>query len=250
MAKILYLTIDDFPSATSSRLVDFLTEKNIPATFFGIGQHLKKHSHLANEALQRGFVLGNHSYSHPHFSKISFSKAKGEILKTDCLLKKLYSEADLEWTKKLFRFPYGDKGDGNMGRVLNSGSSPKLRLRKKKIQEYLKKLGYQGFNPNGIKYNYYTGFLGQEVDLHWTLDTMDWKLKHGEHKEELWRNLKSQKAKDLRGEIEDKRTGLQNPESNEIVLLHDHPTTLSFIKELIEYSLNRGMSFGQLYRPS
>jgi len=63
------------------------------------------------DAIHKGYTIANHSYTHPHFSKISIEKAKDEISKTDELINEIYALANVERKHKWFRFPYGDKGD-------------------------------------------------------------------------------------------------------------------------------------------
>lgn len=253
MPKTIYLTIDDFPSATSGKLLEVLEEKGIPAAFFCIGKNLQQYPQVALEAIRRGYTLGNHSFSHPHFSNISLHKAKKEILKTDNLLNVLYAEAGVERMKKIFRFPYGDKGDGRSGRVLTHDSIPKLRLRKRAIQQYLQELGYESFNPPGIKYHYYSKYLGHENDIHWTVDSLDWKLKYAAEPEqqslinEIVDTLFKSNPPDPRGPVKEPKYGLSFSGSDEILLMHDHPASIGFVELLLTELLNRGMTFRSFY---
>lgn len=256
MPKVVYLTIDDFPSESSAELCQLLRLKKVPATFFCIGKNLLKYHNRAVEALQSGFILGNHSYSHPHFSKISLRKAKSEIKHTDQLLDKIYAEAGMRRVNKFFRFPYGDKGDGRMGRVFTHGTKPKLRLKKRAIQGYLKSLGYQKIHHPGITYKFYSNYLGRERDIHWTIDTLDWKLKYQKNaelenasKQILKRLFDSKQIEDPRGPINEVNYGLGNSGSDEILLLHDHPSTLIFAENLFDQLFDRGFKFGSLINP-
>ncbi|MFB6099960.1 MAG: polysaccharide deacetylase family protein [Candidatus Nanohalobium sp.] len=105
-----YLTIDDSPSKVMEAKLDFLDRKGIPAMFFCEGAKLEERPELVKEAIRRGFIIGNHSYSHPKFSEISFEKAKKEIKKTEEIIDDIYDKVDTERPGKFFRFPYGDKG--------------------------------------------------------------------------------------------------------------------------------------------
>ena len=109
MGKLI-LTIDDIPQKVTIPLVDYLSEKNIPAVFFAVGENIEKDPEPAVYALRKGFLIGNHSYSHPAFSRLSFEEALTEIRKTEELLDRIYEEAGIERTLKFFRFPYIDKG--------------------------------------------------------------------------------------------------------------------------------------------
>ena len=106
----LILTIDDIPQKVTVPLVDYLAEKSIPAIFFAIGEKLEKDPAPAVHALKKGFLIGNHSFSHPFFSQITYEEAVKEIQRTEALLDKVYEEAGVEREMKFFRFPYIDKG--------------------------------------------------------------------------------------------------------------------------------------------
>lgn len=110
--KNVYLTIDDSPSKKMGDVLLLLKQYKMPAVFFCIGKNLNRFPELAIAAIQAGFVLGNHSWSHPHFSKITIEQAFLEIQKTDDLLDTIYEKAGVMRPAKWFRFPYGDKGDG------------------------------------------------------------------------------------------------------------------------------------------
>jgi peptidoglycan/xylan/chitin deacetylase (PgdA/CDA1 family) len=72
--KQAYLTMDDAPSASFKKKVDFLTAKSIPAVFFCLGKLLEERFGEAVYALNRGYIIGNHSYDHPYFSDLTFRK--------------------------------------------------------------------------------------------------------------------------------------------------------------------------------
>ena len=63
---------------------------------------LEKDPEPVIEAIQQGFIIGNHSYSHPNFSKISTSKCIEEIDRTDQIIDDLYKQASVERPIKLF----------------------------------------------------------------------------------------------------------------------------------------------------
>ena len=107
------LTIDDFASRNTPALVDYLTEKGIRPILFGWGEMIEKHYDEALYAVKKGFIVGNHSYSHPHFSELTTQQAIEEVEKCEAVLNKLYCDASVERTWRPFRFPYGDKGGNN-----------------------------------------------------------------------------------------------------------------------------------------
>jgi peptidoglycan/xylan/chitin deacetylase (PgdA/CDA1 family) len=107
--KEIILTIDDGPKKSMEEILNLLGKN--PAIFYVIGERLEKEYFrgLAKKAIQNGHILGNHSYSHPLFSKINFNEAKNEIERTEKAIEKLYREARVTRERKLFRFPYGEK---------------------------------------------------------------------------------------------------------------------------------------------
>ena len=88
--KIAYLTIDDCPSDGMKTKVDFLLRNDIPAIWFCRGEFLEKRQEPVVYAIKNGFVMGNHSYDHPLFSRISLKECFKQIKVTDELIKTAY----------------------------------------------------------------------------------------------------------------------------------------------------------------
>lgn len=112
--KRLFLTFDDGPLFCTARILDLLAATSHKATFFVIGRNLtnRKLRHLAIRALQEGHDIGNHSYTHPEFSRISVKRAEQEIVATHKLIEEVIQEArvDPKRQDRFFRFPYGIGG--------------------------------------------------------------------------------------------------------------------------------------------
>ena len=63
--KVIYLTFDDGPiPGLTEKILDILKENKVKATFFCVGDNLRKHPGIAQRALSEGHRLGNHSYNH------------------------------------------------------------------------------------------------------------------------------------------------------------------------------------------
>jgi peptidoglycan/xylan/chitin deacetylase (PgdA/CDA1 family) len=78
------LTFDDGPSAKlTSKLLDLLGAHHIKATFFVIGQNVADHPEIVARAAREGHEIGNHSWSHPAFAKMSDEAVRRELQKTD-----------------------------------------------------------------------------------------------------------------------------------------------------------------------
>lgn len=124
-----YLTIDDVPSRRFPDKLAYLKREGIPALLFCVGAQAKGREEELVVALLAGCELGNHSFSHPHFSEIGLEEGRSEILKTDALLRSVYDRASIPWERKFFRFPFFDRG----------GEAAKAAA----LQDTLRELGYR-----------------------------------------------------------------------------------------------------------
>ena len=110
----LFLTFDDGPLYCTGRILDLLAASNHKATFFVIGRNLAnpKLKAFAVRALKEGHEIGNHSYTHPDFSRISSKGAEREILATHKVIQEVVQEAGVDGKRqdRFFRFPYGVSG--------------------------------------------------------------------------------------------------------------------------------------------
>lgn len=79
-----------------------LKKHNVQATIFLTGNWIENFPTLAKKIAADGYEIGNHSYSHPYMTKLSDSKIKQEILKTENLIIGLGAKKP-----NLFRPPYG-----------------------------------------------------------------------------------------------------------------------------------------------
>ncbi|MFG2003269.1 polysaccharide deacetylase family protein [Spirillospora sp. NPDC048911] len=100
--KCVALTFDDGPMPSTTKLLKTLAQKKVRATFFLIGQNVKKKPQIARAELAGGHELGNHSYTHTDLSRASASRVKSELSKTQSAIKKATGV-----TPKLMRPPYG-----------------------------------------------------------------------------------------------------------------------------------------------
>ena len=238
MMKIAYLTVDDCPSSDFKRKVDFLLLKNIPAIFFCIGKLMEKRKKVIIYAIKKGFIIGNHSYSHIPFSKLSLREAKREIKKTDEIIEQLYKGAGIKRPIKVFRFPNLDKGDGNKNYPFVDWNNPKVRA----LQEYLKKLGYRQPKFKNINYKWYKkAGLNRCVDVDCTYDSYDWTVsdKSYEHGIKTLKDLLSRMDED----VPEGMRGLNFKGSSDIMMMHDHANINGFFVPMIEKLLKKGIKF-------
>lgn len=63
--RSIALTFDDGPSESSLRVIEYLAEQGVPATFFQCGMNVERHPQIARTIHEAGYEIGNHTYSHP-----------------------------------------------------------------------------------------------------------------------------------------------------------------------------------------
>lgn len=82
--KLVALTFDDGPYPPyTGQLLDLLKEKQVPATFFVIGQNAAKHPELLQRIVAEGHQVGNHTYNHVDLLKADRQAIISEIDKTN-----------------------------------------------------------------------------------------------------------------------------------------------------------------------
>lgn len=77
------LTFDDGPCPeVTPQVLQILREKQVPATFFVIGERVERHPGLVRLASREGHVIGNHTYSHPPlFCFLTPNRLRDEIVR-------------------------------------------------------------------------------------------------------------------------------------------------------------------------
>ncbi|WP_049570518.1 polysaccharide deacetylase family protein [Nonomuraea sp. SBT364] len=100
--KCVALTFDDGPGKYAGTLLDTLKKYDAKATFFLEGQYVKSRPSYVKRMVEEGHEIGNHSYKHPDFTKMTAPAIRSEIQRTNDAIKKA---AGVE--PKLLRPPYG-----------------------------------------------------------------------------------------------------------------------------------------------
>lgn len=102
------LTFDGGSDATAVPIIlKYLKERDAKATFFLTGKFCELFPKESKMIADAGMELGNHSYSHPHFTKLSDAQIKQQLEKAE----KAIIKACGRGSKPLFRFPYGDANE-------------------------------------------------------------------------------------------------------------------------------------------
>jgi peptidoglycan/xylan/chitin deacetylase (PgdA/CDA1 family) len=120
------ITIDDLPVhapyppgltplAVNRQMIAALKNGHVPATAFVNAVNVKDTGTM--QALREwhaaGFVLGNHTWSHPHLSQFTIPEFEQELTKGEPILDKLGGSTDWRW----FRYPFLDEGKDDGQRI-------------------------------------------------------------------------------------------------------------------------------------
>ena len=100
-------------------ILEVLDKYNVKATFFIMGgwvNYSEENKDKLIKIKEGGHEIGNHSYIHPMFSKISESRMKEEIEKTNKIIEETVGEK-----VKLFRFPSGDYNEKSCKFIADEG---------------------------------------------------------------------------------------------------------------------------------
>ncbi|MFC5653566.1 polysaccharide deacetylase family protein [Paenibacillus solisilvae] len=98
------LTFDDVPDPRyTPQVLEILARYKVRATFFVVGSRAADYPNIVRRIQREGHIIGNHSYNHAVFSRISLASFKQQILKTDRIIRPLAG-----YSPKLVRPPYGE----------------------------------------------------------------------------------------------------------------------------------------------
>ena len=222
------LTIDDVASANTPAIVDYLNSNGITALMFAVGENVEKYYDNAIYALKNGMILGNHSYSHPAFSKLSVEEAVEDIEKNEVVLDRLYKDAGVERKYRPFRFPYGDKGGAN----------------KDALQAFLRDKGFNKLKDTQLPYAWWKEKgLDKDIDTLWTFDFAEYNIRQGSGftEDDVWKRIKNM----------DPAYGaaLLKEGNSHFLLLHSHDETEELVpkyyKKFIDYLIEKGVLFSK-----
>jgi peptidoglycan/xylan/chitin deacetylase (PgdA/CDA1 family) len=276
MPKGIYLTIDDSPSDSFHEKVSFLKSRKVPAIFFCEGARMEDRLPAVRNAISSGYVIGNHAYSHPHFSTLSVEEGIREINRTADLIAQAYHSCGISRYPRLFRFPYGDKGDNLFGNHLYPFKSAYLRgvrqhsrsayhwlrllpdrvtrryyagkekegaARYESLQNYLVKEGYE--KPAfPIHHPIYRSF-SDDTDWMWTFDAEEYLYRKQPDSPESFKRIRERlEADDPVNAFSPQGSarGLLSHE-DDILLMHDHVETDTLFYRTIDYLIQRGVVF-------
>jgi peptidoglycan/xylan/chitin deacetylase (PgdA/CDA1 family) len=251
--KKAYLTIDDAPSNDFRNKVDFLAERGIPALFFCNGGQIPQHENDVIYAIRKGYIIGNHSWSHPYFSDLSLEDCLSEIRRTDEIIEQVYQKSGVDQPGKFFRFPYFDPGGDENAVKFNQEAQepPNVRMtfprddKRKAIQSFLKDLGYRQPSFQGITLQWFhqAGLLNR-FDVFSTFTQKEYWLNKENAPEGLNR------AEAILAKIDEdnpeKGLALNDPSTSDIILIHDHDYSQDIMElfyRIISRYIEKGICF-------
>ncbi|MFW6019032.1 MAG: polysaccharide deacetylase family protein [Bacteroidales bacterium] len=93
----LYLTFDDGPvPGLTDDILSILREKDVPATFFCVGDNVRKYPETFHKIIEEGHTIGNHTYNHKNGWKTPNAIYSANVKKFDN-----------HYPSRFFRPPYG-----------------------------------------------------------------------------------------------------------------------------------------------
>ncbi|WP_423190325.1 LysM peptidoglycan-binding domain-containing protein [Alkalibacterium sp. f15] len=102
--KVVALTFDDGSDGTNiNNILQTLSTHNVKATFFLSGVGINNHPQTIKNIVNQGHAIGNHSYTHPDFTKISATEMRSQLQRTETAVLNLTGKT----TKPFFRPPFG-----------------------------------------------------------------------------------------------------------------------------------------------
>lgn len=103
--KAIYLSFDDGPiPGVTPWVLEQLKQYGARATFFCIGDNIRKHPGIFQQLLDEGHAIGNHSYNHLNGWRTSSDTYLANVLRAQREIGSFYGRREAE---KLFRPPYG-----------------------------------------------------------------------------------------------------------------------------------------------
>lgn len=100
--KKICLTFDDGPDPVwTPKILDILQRYDVPAAFFLVGIQAEQNLPIVREEYKRGYLLGNHTFTHPNIAEISSDRTALELRLTRLLIEAVTGHSTI-----LFRAPY------------------------------------------------------------------------------------------------------------------------------------------------
>lgn len=106
--KVIALTFDDGPGPITPKVLQFLKDRNIRATFFMEGTQIEGYSRYVRKVAEAGHEIGNHTYIHFNYKDTKHGsphRLVHELAQTENSLRRALK--DPEFKTRVVRMPYG-----------------------------------------------------------------------------------------------------------------------------------------------
>lgn len=105
---MIALTFDDGPSgAVTERILNILEENGGRGTFFVVGYRVGSYPSLVQRMIENGHQLGNHSYDHKDFTKLSVKNVQAQVADTQHAALGALGDEYAYGLPAVVRLPYG-----------------------------------------------------------------------------------------------------------------------------------------------
>lgn len=119
--RVVALTFDGGSSDVGvPRILATLRRHGVDATFFVTGDFARRYPQAVQAMAGDGHPVGNHSNTHPEFTKLSDAGMRAELAAADASIAPLVGQP----TRPLFRYPYGDRSAATTAVVNGAGYIP------------------------------------------------------------------------------------------------------------------------------
>jgi peptidoglycan/xylan/chitin deacetylase (PgdA/CDA1 family) len=120
-AKVVALTFDAGANADGvNSILATLSREKVQATFFLTGNFTGTFQGESKAIVAAGHRVGDHSISHPYFTKLTDSQIRDQVLGAENVIKSVTGAESWPW----FRFPYGDYNSHTVSVVNSVGFVP------------------------------------------------------------------------------------------------------------------------------
>lgn len=255
-----YLTIDDSPSERMDDIVDWLEEKGVPAIFYCRGDNLDKNMRSAVRAVEKGFVLANHTYSHERSSQKGLTWLIADIERCERLIEQAYQAANTAQPGRYFRFPHVDRGtagwvvdydayEGEERNALLAAFAEGLNVssmerppqadwdKRDLLQNYLKGAGYVQPFPKVTHGWFNKGEVSLAADSLYTYSNCDWMLTARHRGKWPYKDIEDLK---IRAKSD---KWLTEQGSVNVILAHDQAEIVDITIELLDDLVQSGLQF-------
>jgi peptidoglycan-N-acetylglucosamine deacetylase len=141
--KVVALTFDDGPSPKTDEILGILSDADVKATFFLVGEAMEEYPQETRRIVEDGHQIANHTYSHRRMIFLPLSTIASEIERTDALIRAAGYEGEIQFrpphANKLVLLPYYLKQHSRKTLLwtLEPNSYPEVNANSEKITEYV-----------------------------------------------------------------------------------------------------------------